>query len=89
MKTSHIDVTVDLSAYGIDQTYDLRIPIHITVKNLLLNVSEVLKLDPKELTPTIKIKTKEIIMMDDDMLTDYPVATGDILTVLGRSVNSM
>ncbi|MBM7541135.1 EsaB/YukD family protein [Amphibacillus cookii] len=87
MKTNHIDVTVDLSGYGIEQPFDLRIPVHITIKQLIINIADALRLESKTLAPAIRVKTKEIMMMDDDMLTDYPIATGDILTIIGRSVN--
>ncbi|WP_416151679.1 EsaB/YukD family protein [Salipaludibacillus sp. HK11] len=85
MKNNHIDVTIDFSECGVLTSYDLRIPTQISVKQLLLDIIHILKLndvDVKESRSVIKIKTKCIVLADDDMLIDYPVTTGDVLTVL-------
>lgn len=83
MQGSHIDVTIDFTRAGNGGTYDLRIPIQVTVKQLLLDVVETLKLDQlKNSRCAIKVITKGLLLADDDMLTDYPVTDGDVLTVL-------
>ncbi|WP_256860523.1 EsaB/YukD family protein [Paraliobacillus ryukyuensis] len=81
---SHIDVTIDFSNYNVESTYDLRIPIQISTKQLLLDLVHVLKLkDIKISNFAVKVKTKKMILVDDDMLEDFPITNGDILTVLG------
>lgn len=83
MKGSHIDVTIDFTNYTNSGMYDLRIPTHISVKQLLLDIVETLKLDElKESRCAIKVITKGLLLADDDMLKDYPVTDGDIITVL-------
>ncbi|WP_147536202.1 EsaB/YukD family protein [Bacillus marasmi] len=81
-KDTHINVTVDFSEWS-KGSYDLRIPVHQPVKQLLVNLVESLQLDiKKESLFTIKIPAKELLLTDDDRLIDYPVANGDVLLVL-------
>lgn len=83
MKGTHIDVTIDFTHRGNGRFYDLRIPTQLSVKQLLLDIIETLKLDQlEESRCAIKVKTKGLLLADDDMLIDYPVTNGDILTVL-------
>ncbi|WP_088052165.1 EsaB/YukD family protein [Virgibacillus dakarensis] len=80
---THIDVTIDFSNRGDAGLYDLRIPVQLSVKQLLLNVMETLKLDLADGSRcAIKVITKDLLLADDDILADYPVTDGDILTVL-------
>jgi len=83
MGNTHINVTIDFSKKGYGAAYDLRIPVQISVKQLLLSVMETLKLrSENESLFAIKVITKNILIADDDLLMDYPVTDGDILTVL-------
>lgn len=83
MEHSHIDVTVDFTANQQDTVYDLRIPVQISVKQLLLDISDTLKLAPLENSRcAIKVWNKGLLLTDDDLLMDYPVTDGDILTIL-------
>lgn len=83
MKNSHIDVTIDITGSGKEGTYDLRIPVQISTKQLLQDVMEALKIErPNDSRSALKVMTKGIVLADDDMLVDYPVTDGDILTVL-------
>lgn len=82
-KNSHINVTIDFRKAGIGEVYDLRIPVHVTVKQLLLNIMETLKLDaPDRSLAAIKVQNKQLLIADDDLLMDYPVTDGDVFTVL-------
>lgn len=83
MERSHINVTIDFTVLSQGALYDLRIPVQLSVKQLLLDVAETLKLGQLENSRcTIKVLTKSLLLSDDDMLMDYPIADGDILTVL-------
>ncbi|WP_042221344.1 EsaB/YukD family protein [Oceanobacillus manasiensis] len=83
MDNSHIDVTIDFSECGIGSSYDLRIPVQITVKQLLWDLMQTLKMGQLGISKSaLKVKTKELLLADDDMLIDYPVTSGDIITVL-------
>lgn len=82
-RTSHINVTIDFTESGLGGTYDLRIPVQVTAKQLLLSLIETLKLDlPKRSVSAIKVQNKNILIADDDLLVDYPVTDGDVFIVL-------
>lgn len=79
---THINVTVDFSKWG-GGKYDLRIPKHQTVKQLLLNLHETLDIPiPNQALFAIKVTTKQFLIADEDSLKDYPITDGDMLTVL-------
>lgn len=79
---THINVTINFSNWD-GPEYDLRIPVHQPVKQLLLNLVETLKIDLMKVSLfAIKIPTKDLLLTDDDRLIDYQVTDGDILIVL-------
>ncbi|MEH7107140.1 MULTISPECIES: EsaB/YukD family protein [Bacillaceae] len=81
-KETHINVTVDFSKWGKGR-YDVRIPLHQPIKQLLVNLNEALNLDiEKPAIFALKVAEKELLLADDDRLADYPVTNGDILLVL-------
>ncbi|WP_035346297.1 EsaB/YukD family protein [Halalkalibacter hemicellulosilyticus] len=81
-KSTHINVTVDFQNWG-GGVYDLRIPVQLTVKQLLLSVSETLRIERTDSSLcAIKVLTKKLFITDDDMLSQYPITDGDILQVL-------
>lgn len=83
MQNSHVDVTIDFSDSGIGGAYDLRIPVQLSVKQLLLDVTGTLKIGNLNTSRSaVKVITKGLILADDDMLMDFPVTDGDVLTVL-------
>ncbi|MFC0015754.1 MULTISPECIES: EsaB/YukD family protein [Allobacillus] len=83
MNDSHINVTVDLTRYGAQEMYDLRIPRNVTVKQLLIDLFDVLNIHEIKDTPAIvKIKTKGFVLAEEDVLIDHPVTDGDLLAVL-------
>ncbi|MEI3604075.1 EsaB/YukD family protein [Pseudogracilibacillus sp. SE30717A] len=82
IKETHINVTVDFSNWGAN-VYDLRIPKHQTVKQLLINLQDTLGIQmPNQSRFVIKVPTKQLVLADDDSLLDYPVADGDIFIAL-------
>ena len=79
---THINVTIDFSKWSYDR-YDLRIPVHQPIKQLLADLVETLNLDVSEAQLfAIKVPSKELLLTDDDRIADYAVANGDILIVL-------
>lgn len=78
---THINVTIDFSKWG-EGIYDLRIPVQQTVKALIINLVETLKLHDSALeTFTIKARNKDLLLADDDRLIDFPITDGDILEI--------
>ncbi|MFI8708211.1 EsaB/YukD family protein [Bacillus sp. NPDC077411] len=79
---THINVTIDFNK-GDGRLYDLRIPTHQPIKQLLMNIAEALKLDVMEVSRcAVKVVNKELLLTDDDRLIDYQITDGDILKVL-------
>lgn len=79
---THINVTIDFSRFGAENR-DLRIPVHQPVKALIVNLADTLKLDYQDISKcSIKVTNKAILLSDNDKLTDYPIANGDILEIL-------
>ncbi|MFD1850869.1 EsaB/YukD family protein [Oceanobacillus bengalensis] len=80
---THINVTIDLSQLmDGGACIDLRIPIHLSVKQLVKKVMEALNIADNETYSTIKVVNKNLLIADDDHLADYPVTDGDILVVI-------
>lgn len=81
-KQTHINITMDFSNWN-NQQYDLRIPIQLTVKQLLLNLMETLDIPmPEQSMFVVKVRTKHILLADDDYLHHFPVNDGDVLVAL-------
>ncbi|PZF91159.1 hypothetical protein C1903_01595 [Listeria ivanovii] len=81
-KDTHMNVTVDFTNWGADK-YDLRIPVHQPIKALIINLAETLKIEYQDLSKcTIKTINKAILLSDDDKLTNFQIADGDILEIL-------
>lgn len=81
-RETHVNVTVDFRKWDAGR-YDVRIPLHQPIKQLLENLMETLNLDiTKASLFAVKIPDKELLLTDDDRLVDYPVTNGDILIVL-------
>ncbi|MEN2768991.1 EsaB/YukD family protein [Ornithinibacillus xuwenensis] len=81
---THINVTFDFSKRtNSEMKYDLRIPVQLTVKHLLQNVMEIVNVDNgSDSRCAIKVLTKNLLLTDDDILSDYPITDGDIFIVL-------
>ncbi|AND07576.1 EsaB/YukD family protein [Bacillus thuringiensis] len=79
---THINVTVDFNKWN-GNTYDLRIPNHQSIKYLLKNLLDTLKIDNHEGSHfVIKVKNKSIVLTDNDRLIEHQITDGDILQVL-------
>ncbi|MBU9723482.1 MULTISPECIES: EsaB/YukD family protein [Bacillaceae] len=80
---SHINVTIDFTSWGYGGVHDLRIPVRITVKQLIVNLMEALNVYKKQdALCVIKVITKDILISNEDILSDYPIADGDIFKVM-------
>ncbi|GAF65096.1 hypothetical protein BTS2_1994 [Bacillus sp. TS-2] len=83
VNNTHINVTIDFSQrIEGGKVYDLRIPTQLTVKQLILNVTDTLNIENSNSKCSIKVVTKNLLITDDDHLKDYPVTDGDVLVVL-------
>lgn len=81
-RDTHVNVTIDFSNWCKGR-YDVRIPLHQPIKQLLGNLIEALNLEiDKAFLFAIKVTEKELLLADDDRLVDHPVTNGDILLVL-------
>lgn len=82
VQQGHINVTIDFQHWDA-AAYDLRIPVHQPVKQLLINLCDTLNIN-REISDhfAVKVTTKNLLLVDDDVLTDYPVTDGDVLVVL-------
>ncbi|WP_062050960.1 EsaB/YukD family protein [Bacillus sp. JCM 19034] len=81
-KSTHINVTIDFQ-YWDGGVYDLRIPVQVTAKQLLLSVSDTLHIQQTDSSQyAIRVLTKKLLITDDDIVSHYPITDGDILQVL-------
>ncbi|NRD77646.1 hypothetical protein HPT25_09320 [Bacillus sp. BRMEA1] len=79
---SHINVTVDFQKWDKGR-YDVRIPVHQNVKQLLASLKDALDLKVADgQLFALKVPAKQLLLTDDDRLVDHPVTNGDILQVL-------
>jgi uncharacterized ubiquitin-like protein YukD len=83
-RDTHINVTVDFSKrIPNGKQYDLRIPVQLTVKQLLQYIMDTLNVDYSSNSRcVVKVLTKNLLITDDDYLTDFPVTDGDVLHIL-------
>lgn len=79
---THINISIDFQNWRSGR-FDLRIPIQLTVKQLLVNLQETLEIPmPNRSLFAIKVATKQLLLADDDYLLDFPVTDGDVFIVL-------
>lgn len=64
------------------ESVDLRIPINITVTQLLKEINTIFKRSNKVLLKQIKISNKGILLTGQQKLKDYPVVNGDLIEIL-------
>lgn len=83
-QVTHINVTVDFSKkIPNGKQYDLRIPVQLSVKQLIPYLMETLNLEYHlDSNHVIKIPTKNLLLADEDYLNEYPVTDGDLLLIL-------
>ncbi|MCG2500627.1 type VII secretion protein EsaB [Staphylococcus epidermidis] len=77
----HKKVTFDFTNYNYE-TYDLAVPIHMSMKALLPLVLESLDIHLSDISNQIKVITKNQLLVENDRLIDYQITDGDILKLL-------
>lgn len=85
---THVNVTLDFRHWG-GSEYDLRIPVHQPIKQLLLNLADTLQVNFSTSIPyVVKVPTKNVLLADDDKPIDFKVTDGDRLVVYSKgSIN--
>jgi uncharacterized ubiquitin-like protein YukD len=79
---THINITIDFTNWG-GNVYDLRVPTHQQVKQLLVGLVQTLHLNPpNETAYAMKVVTKGMVISNDDRIVDFNVTDGDLLQVL-------
>ncbi|MBC1502117.1 hypothetical protein HB943_16060 [Listeria weihenstephanensis] len=84
MENKHINVTVDFSEWQENAIYDLRIPAHQPVRQLIINLAETVglgQLVSNHCRFVIKVVNKSIVVSDDDLLLLFNITDGDILSI--------
>ena len=77
----HKKVTFDFTNYNYG-TYDLAVPIHMSMKALLPLVLESLDIHLSDISNQIKVITKNQLLVENDRLIDYQITDGDILKLI-------
>lgn len=80
-KDEHINVTLNYQN-GQLPPVDLRIPIKISIHQLVKEVNKIFGFDNRASKYQIKVKNKGILLDENQVLKNYPVTTGDIIEIL-------
>lgn len=75
-----INITVH---YGHEQAADLRIPINVSVNQLIQAVTEALDIQA-DYTDSFQIRVtdKQLLLSDNQRVSDYPITNGDIIELI-------
>lgn len=77
--TDHINITLILRKRN---SVDLRIPVFISVSALVRQLQSIFHLDEKEGMKQIKVHTKGLILTENQLLYEHPMADGDIIEII-------
>lgn len=77
----HINITLDFERYNLG-AYDLAVPIHLPIKQLIPLIGESLELRDVDKPIQVKVITKSQLLTESDCLKDFNVGNGDILKVM-------
>lgn len=77
--TEHINITLMLKN---GNQVDLRIPIFISAAALVHQLESIFHLEKKEGMKQIKVRTKGLVLTEDQQLYDYPITDGDIIEII-------
>ncbi len=75
---THLNVTIIINDYA----YDMRIPINQSVKDLMLEIFDVNQINISKKNYHIKIMNKDIVILENEMLSSYPLSNGDVIKLL-------
>lgn len=74
---SHINVTMIFNG----QSQDLRIPVKIEVSHLIREIDLIFMHKSQRSKYQLRVVNKGLILDEGKFLNDYPVTTGDILSI--------
>lgn len=77
--TDHINITLILKNRN---AVDLRIPVLISAGALVRQLQSIFHLDEKEGMKQIKVHTKGLILTENQLLHEHPMADGDIIEII-------
>ncbi|MFU2223088.1 EsaB/YukD family protein [Streptococcus pluranimalium] len=79
---THINVTIYLN----DNNYDIRIPRKIETKQLIKELDTIFSYPKKRVKYQLKVLNKGLLLDEGDVLSDFPLASGDQLKIEEGSV---
>lgn len=80
----HINVTLKLGSGSEAGMFDLRIPLNVTVKQLMHDISEAFAGDVDfvfQNATAVRIVNKDLVISDDQSLRECKLTNGDILEI--------
>lgn len=75
---THINITMLYQ----DKSLDLRIPIDISVKKLIIELFEIYNYQKQKETYHLKVINKDIVILENELLKNYPLSNGDLIQVI-------
>ncbi|MBP1043041.1 secretion accessory protein EsaB/YukD [Vagococcus sp. BWB3-3] len=85
-KDEHINVTLNYQN-GQLPAVDLRIPIKISIHQLIKEVNKIFGVENMTHKYQIKVKNKGILLDENQILKNYPVTNGDIIEILEEATH--
>ena len=76
--STHINITLDLE----DNLIDLRVPINQSVKSLMIEIYDIYDLVKDRENYHIKVMNKDIVILENEMLNNYPLSNGDLIKLI-------
>lgn len=77
MKNTHINITLDMEG----QSRDLRLPVKITVKQLITELDHIFNVRKNRQKYQLKVTNKGILLGENDLLSQYPITNGDRIMI--------
>ncbi|MCK1205663.1 EsaB/YukD family protein [Streptococcus uberis] len=77
MKNTHINITLIMG----EEARDLRIPVKITVKQLITELDGIFGRPLDRNKYQLKVVNKGILLAENDVLARYPITNGDCIMI--------
>lgn len=81
MKESHINVSITSGNLS-DQTYDMRIPVNIETKRLILELEKIFKVQLCQYKYQLRVVNKGYLLDEGKYLSDFLITDGDTIEVM-------